>query len=211
MKYALNGTIESSTYRPVEMQPHIRQFNKEVRIDRILKLMSKICIEPHLQIDSEKIKEPIQSYDLAWIITICNRETRHIDDVKFNDDELTSLVDVTDQKIFDTLHESNHLNKLNPKCITIVDMRGSLSDKQILTYELPPQLVFEIISKPNIYSPKGGKNLEQNPSYNGDAINTVTVQKLLPRYFKERIPQSKRDIDINKVATKLFPLLKKDY
>ena len=131
---------------PLEMMPWIKQHNKEIRTKQIMDTFFQICTEYPIRIIAEKINIPIQSYNLAWIIVICNKKLNYFEEVRLQELEITPLVDHTNTNVINFLQEIGHLHKLKPTWFDEVDLRGSNTVKQKLSYEIPANLVLEIIT-----------------------------------------------------------------
>jgi hypothetical protein len=160
---AIRAKMVTPTFEPIQMMPWIKQHNKEVRSNQIIRLLNKICVEQPLRIDPVKISEPVHSYNLAWIIVICNKGLQWIEEVKLQELELTPLAEITNGKIMDSLQKSGHPHKLKVKCFDEVDLRGSGAVKKIFSYEIPPTLVLELISNNAIY--KNKENVDSDTSH----------------------------------------------
>lgn len=100
---AIKAKFVTKSFEPVQMMPWIKQHNKQVRSNQIIHLLNKICVESPLKIEPGKIQESIQSYNLAWVITICNKGIHCIEEVQLQELELTPLAEITNSKIIDTL------------------------------------------------------------------------------------------------------------
>ena len=160
---AIRAKMVTPSFEPIPMMPWIKQHNKEVRSNQIIRLLNKICVEEPIRIDPVKICEPVHSYNLVWIIVICHKGLQWIEEVKLQELELTPLAEITNGKIMDTLQNSGHLHKLKVKCFDEVDLRGSGAVKKIFSYELPPALVLELISNNSIYKVK--RNVDSNSNH----------------------------------------------
>lgn len=150
-------------FKPIQMLPWIRQHNKECRSDQLINLINKICVESPLKIDIDKIQEPIQSYNLALVITICNKKISCIEDVNLQALELSPIAEIINNKLIDALQYKNQLSDLKPQWFDEVTLRGSDKVKEILSYEIPPSLILELIQDTSIY--KVDNNLAKNPQY----------------------------------------------
>lgn len=136
---------------PLQMMPWIKQHNKEIRTKQIMDTVFQICVEQPIRINVEKINMPIQSYNLAWVIVICNKKLNYFEEIRLQELELTSLADHTNTNIINFLQEIGHLHELKPIWFDEVDLRGSDTVKQKLSYEIPANLVLEIITNKAIY------------------------------------------------------------
>ena len=145
---------------PLQMMPWIKQHNKEIRTKQIMDTFFQICIEQPIRIKAEKINMPIQSYNLAWVIVICNKKLNYFEEVRLQELELTSLADYTNANIINYLQKTDRLHELNPRWFDEVDLRGSDTVKQKLSYEISPDLVLKVISNKAIYKVEGAINFE---------------------------------------------------
>jgi len=160
---AIKAKFVTKSFEPVQMMPWIKQHNKQVRSNQIIHLLNKICVESPLKIEPGKIQESIQSYNLAWVITICNKGIRCIEEVQLQELELTPLAEITNNKIIDTLQESGLLINLKPRWFDEVDLRGSGAVQKILSYEIPPSVVLKLLSMTSIY--KVDSDIAPEPKY----------------------------------------------
>jgi hypothetical protein len=160
---AIKAKFVTKSFEPVQMMPWIKQHNKQVRSNQIIHLLNKICVESPLKIEPGKIHESIQSYNLAWVINICNKGMRCLEEVQLQELELTPLAEITNNKIINTLQESGLLINLKPRWFDEVDLRGSGAVQKILSYELPPSVVLKLLSMTSIY--KVDSNIAPEPKY----------------------------------------------
>ncbi|WP_028389620.1 hypothetical protein [Legionella fairfieldensis] len=152
---SINAKQPRESDDPLQMMPWIKERNKEIRTDKIISLLNQICVENPIEIKAEKIIAPVQSYELAWVIVICNKQFNHFEDVTPPElKELTSLAKQTHKKIIDHLREINHLDKLKAKWFDEVDFRDSKHVTQQIFYEIPPNIILDIISNKSIYKVK---------------------------------------------------------
>ncbi len=159
---AIQAKMVTPTLEPIQMMPWIKQSNKEARSNQIIRLLDKICVEQPIRINIEKLYKPFHSYNLAWVIVICHKRLNWIEEVKLQELELTPLAEITNGKIMDYLQQLGHLHKLRVKWFDEVDLRGSGAVKKIMSYEIPPDLVLEIISNDSIYKIKTQHALGSN-------------------------------------------------
>lgn len=70
---SINAKQPKKSDDPLQVMSWIKERNKEIRTDKIIELLHQICVENPIEIKAEKIISPVQSYELAWVIVICNK------------------------------------------------------------------------------------------------------------------------------------------
>lgn len=206
---AIQAKMVTPMFEPIQMMTWIKQHNKEVRSNQIIRLLNKICVEQPIRIDPEKISEPIHSYNLAWVFVICHKGLQRIEEVKLQELELMPLAEITNEKIMDTLQKSNHPHKLKMKCFDEVDLRDSGAVKKIFSYEIPPILVLELISNDSLYKIKNNtySNYSARPVHVTIQPITIIINNFDLKIFNTKftltqVPKSSSSNNDNQSSTK---------
>lgn len=132
---------------------------------------------------------------------ICNKKLNYFEEIRLQELELTSLADHTNTNIINFLQETGHLHELKPIWFDEVDLRGSDTVKQKLSYEIPANLVLEIITNKAIYKAgfieEGNRTGFENPSPSENDPDTV-IDTILKQDFslliRETFPNYKGQI-----------------
>ncbi len=194
---------KSPSIEPVQMMPWIKQSNKEARSSQIIRLLNTICSEQPVRIIPEKISDPIQSYNLAWIIVLCHRKLHWFEDVRLQEQELRELVEITNGKIIDYLQQIGHLHNLKPIYFDEVEFRGSDAVKKIISYDIPSSLVVEVICNDSIYKIKNQIDSRSYISPTEAPDSTLTNKDNFEN--TDEIIDTTLPADLGLLITKMFP------
>lgn len=129
---------------PTVMLPYQRQANKTKRIDQITKLYTEIGTKNPIRINTDKIKKPIESINLGWVLAICQMDYMTLAEVSFDNPTLDSLANHCISKINSILTESGK-NLDIPKCCDEYDFPTLTVINKINSYTLEPEVVLELI------------------------------------------------------------------
>lgn len=138
--------------RELEMLPHIRTSNLLKRADQIANLFNQICVEHPIRIDVEKITQPAQLINLAWIIAFCRMKYNSYADISYKDFALNAMAESMRKTLIDTLQASGELHKLNAKYYDEVDFATETTVTKILSYKLPPDLISSVLIKDQTFN-----------------------------------------------------------
>jgi hypothetical protein len=195
---------------PIQMVARVRRSNMEIRANQIIRLLMQICEERPLKIVPKKINDSVQSYNLAWVIAICQRNWHLFGEVRLEDLGLTPLVNRLNLDLIEALHNMGELHKLKPKWFDEVDLRGSEAVHKILSYELPPELIIKLISNKLIYKTvpqlcitniKGDKV----KSPRKDIVSEAMQRFILPVLLQEKTPIEPTNIHCAKTCWDRLP------
>lgn len=134
------------------MLKHILKATVLTRIEKITSLYNEICIDDPIRIDINKIKQPIQLINLAWILAFCRRGFESFCNVNFNDLAVAAMAESIRVQLTDTLQYSGRLNNLNAKYYDEPDFVSYDTYKKKLSYEIPPSVVISLLSEDPIFN-----------------------------------------------------------
>ncbi|BCA94315.1 hypothetical protein TUM19329_06760 [Legionella antarctica] len=217
--------LESSAIQPnhqgqPNMLPHVRQANILKRIDQVLALLLETCTEHPIKIVIDKIKNPIQSINLAWIIAICQKNYDRFADIDFKDLTLNSLQHTLTSQLIEALHEDGIIHELKPKYFQESDIVFGVTSVDKLSYEMPPEVVSSLInanfkdiqhSRPKQDKAEPIKLKKSAPTFNalepiqytGNAINIAVIQQILPLLLPDKQAELTSD-GLNKLCWDCF-------
>lgn len=174
------------------MMPWNIKHNKVSRTNQIMRLLREICIEDPLRIELHNITKPINSYNLAFIISICLKGYDKRIKVDFSDLTLSAEVANIHYEMWDLLKEQVQDPQNKFKYTDEVDMRSEETFEQLSVDLLPHYAQFWIENKfidittnkdikealiPHHFIPK---------KYTDTAINVAVVQNILPNLLPDK-------------------------
>lgn len=129
----------------MEMLPHIKQMNQQIRIDSVIALINEICVINPLKIDINKITKPIYTINLSWVLACCQKGYNSVADIDFKDlilnalqkDILTSLNKMPEPETL--------LKATNQKWLDEVYLGNELTVTTTHTYEFTPDIIVSML------------------------------------------------------------------
>lgn len=216
----VDNEITQTSILNMQMPSTVRKLNMEARAKQILQLALSICSEQPIKLDLDLVfalKEPVDSYNLSWIIGVCQKNYQFFGQIEPRDMILTPLVDHIHDQLKHVLRTEGTLLTLKPHWIDEVDQRGSECVEKKCCYQLPVGVLINLI---NLLKqlPQFSYLFYQNSihtsimttKYTSNTINNTVVDKILPLLLPSKKIQSEEKSALCWACFQLLPSILKE-
>ena len=166
----------------LEMMPHIKQMNQQVRIDRVIALINEICVSNPLRIDISKITKPIHTIDLSWVLAFCQKACNSVAEVDFKDLVLNALQKNILEQLNTKSGIENLLQATRQAWLDEVYLGNGLTVIKTHSYELSPAAVISLVLKHFNHTSCAQlkTDLLKKTKYKEGLIAEIMVNEILP-------------------------------